>query len=71
MIKIANVSGNGGTGKTLISTNLFYALQRHDSCVTLDIKIINKLLLNPQVVVAMVNCMSIIEWALTKDFASK
>jgi len=35
MIKIAIASGKGGTGKTLVSTNLFYALQQLDYKVTL------------------------------------
>lgn len=34
-IKIAIASGKGGTGKTLISTNLFYTLQEHNQEVTL------------------------------------
>ena len=33
--KIAIASGKGGTGKTLVSTNLFYALQKHMLKVTL------------------------------------
>lgn len=34
-IKIAIASGKGGTGKTLVSTNLFYVLQQKSCCVTL------------------------------------
>lgn len=34
-IKIAIASGKGGTGKTLISSNLFYVLQQHNYPVTL------------------------------------
>jgi MinD superfamily P-loop ATPase len=34
-IRIAIASGKGGTGKTLVSTNLFFALQQHDYQVTL------------------------------------
>lgn len=34
-IKIAIASGKGGTGKTLISTNLFYVLQQNNQQITL------------------------------------
>ncbi len=34
-IKIAIASGKGGTGKTLLSTSLFYTLQKHNHEVTL------------------------------------
>jgi len=34
-IKIAIASGKGGTGKTMVSTNLFYSLQQHNCSVTL------------------------------------
>ena len=34
-IKIAIASGKGGTGKTFVSTNLFYTLQQEGTDVTL------------------------------------
>ena len=34
-MKIAIASGKGGTGKTLVSTNLFYTLMQQDYEVTL------------------------------------
>jgi len=34
-IKIAIASGKGGTGKTMVSTNLFYSLQQHNCSLTL------------------------------------
>jgi MinD superfamily P-loop ATPase len=34
-VRIAIASGKGGTGKTLVATNLFYALQQQDQKITL------------------------------------
>jgi len=39
-------------------------------CNSLDIKVIGKLLFNPQVIESMVNCKSIMEWAPKSDFAT-